>query len=68
MQKLLEKQKRLELITNLKQQKTQQKQETQTNNNRSVPSQTAVKKPVMNESRDARESKNYLNFKIHENL
>jgi hypothetical protein len=55
MQKLLEKQKRLEQITTLKQQQNQQQTEkSQTHTNRTLPSQAANKKTsMMNDSRDS---------------
>lgn len=60
MQKLVEKQKRLELITTLKQQQqTQPSQQANSNVNRSGPSQTASRRPMMHDSRENRESKSF---------
>ena len=61
MQKLLEKQKRLELITTLKQQQTQQTQQTHQSNananaGKAAPSQAAVRRTMMHDSREARDS------------
>ena len=68
MQKLLEKQKRLELITSFKQQQIQQQQpteKTQTQTNRSIPSQAAIKKAsIMNDARDSKMSKLYYILKF----
>ena len=55
MQKLLEKQKRLEQITSIKQQQNQQQTEkSQTHTTRTLPSQAAKKASLINDTRDSK--------------